>query len=202
LPFNDKRRADPPKKNHAKKPTVGFWCFDAYDRIFNVRLEKDRQGSEGEVVVRQVNCNRKGTQIAANLDRGRLAAPKRWDADIVCRSALKEGSGECGVPQDADHGGRTVRIIQERPARGADRAPQRIGLRTWVSKDGSTFISRKSLIFNPKLRKSLISKPSLTQVVDFHDIFRYFQLFPMLFWIRLAERRRRRRKARRPEIVE
>jgi hypothetical protein len=32
-----------------------------------------------------------------------------------------------------------------------------------------------------KLRKSLIFNPRFTQVVDFHDIFRYFQVFAMDF---------------------
>jgi len=36
------------------------------------------------------------------------------------------------------------------------------------------------LIFSFILRKPLISKLGLTQVVDFHDIFRYFPIFPVI----------------------
>jgi hypothetical protein len=176
LYFSDKRRADHPQKNHTKKPTVGFWCFGAYGKIFNVRMKKDRKVIEGEAVARQGNGNREWTQTDANLDYGCLAALKRSNAGVGSCPALKERSKKGCVGRDTKHGGRSVSAALRRDK--ADRAPNGLDFATWVSPLASfgrwagNFC--KLLIFNLYLRKSLIFNEHLTQVVDFHDIFRYF----------------------------
>ena len=48
---------------------------------------------------------------------------------------------------------------------------------TFLKLRGETKLSsRNPLIFNLTLHNSLISKPRLTQVVDFHDFSRFFQI--------------------------
>jgi len=128
---------------------------------------------EGEAVACQANQNREWTQINVNLDCGCRAALKRKDAGVGSRLALKGGYRQGGIWRDAKHSGRD------------DRAPKRLDFRTWlrlVSFGGWARNFRKSLIFNLDLRKSLIFKLGLTQVVDLHDIFRYFQCFSGHVW--------------------
>jgi hypothetical protein len=178
LPFSDKRRSKPSPKNHTKKPTVGFCCFDAYGKIFSVRMKKDMQAIEGEAVARQVHRNRKWTQMTANLDSGGLAAPKRREAGMTSRSAQgKKDDRDMfgGTPTTADDPSplcfdatRTSALPKELESEHGHQC---------ASMGGSAFNGCKSLIFNLTLRKSLICKPGLTQVVDFHDIFRYFRYF-------------------------
>jgi hypothetical protein len=44
------QRGGPFQKNHTKKPTVGFWCFGCYGRIFIVKVEKHTEHIEGQPV--------------------------------------------------------------------------------------------------------------------------------------------------------
>jgi hypothetical protein len=93
-------------------------------------MKKDMKVIEGESVARQVHRNREWTQIDANLELGRLTAPKSWNAEIGFRSALKEGYREGDVRRDANHGGRFVSAALQ---------PTKCG---WAAN------FRKSLIFN------------------------------------------------------
>jgi hypothetical protein len=179
LPFKDKRRTDLSQINHTKKPTVGFWCFGSYGRIFSVRMKKAMQVLVSKSVARQSKGNREWTQIDANLDCGCLATLKRKDAVIGPCPALKERSRPRVVGQDPNDGGRSVSAALRRDK--ADRASNGLGFRTGVprlaSLDRCAGNFRKSLIFSLDLRKSLIFNLRLMQVVDFSDIFRYFSCF-------------------------
>jgi hypothetical protein len=79
-----------------------------------------------------------------------LAAGRHWLISVV-PGRTRSGQSNCGRPNT---------FLKLRALRGETK------LR-----------SRNPLIFNLDLRKSLISKPGLTQVVDFHVIFRYFSCF-------------------------
>jgi hypothetical protein len=153
LSFSKKRRADHPQKNHTQKPTVGFWCLGAYGRIFGVRMKKDMKVFEGEAVARPRGCHR------ASVKKGL----KFWDET----AALFSEKTPTTMPK----------VGCSRPVWRRSWLEGLIGVDRRASLAFSTSRSRKSLIFNVQLRKSLISKPGLTQVVDFHDIFRYFSCF-------------------------
>jgi hypothetical protein len=123
-----------------------------------VKIEKDMDGLKDEAVTRQGSVK---PQIDANVDvfggtPNTAVGPSLLRSDATRTNAL---------PKDriSEHSRLFVSI------RGLMISGSfRIGL-------------CKSLIFKLQLRKSLISKPGLTQVVDFHVIFRYFQLVLMLF---------------------
>jgi len=151
LSFSDKRRAEHPQKNHTQKPTVGFCCLGAYGRIFNVRMKKDVKVFEGEAVARPRGCHRASVKKGLKFwnETAPLFSEKATMPNIGCSRPVWRRSWPDGL----------------------------MGVDSRASLVFSTSISRKSLIFNVQLRKPLISKPGLTQVVDFHDIFRYFSCF-------------------------
>jgi hypothetical protein len=158
LVFSDQRRGGGSKKNQAKKPTVGFWSFGAYGRIFIVRMKKVMQAIEGEAVARQRDCR------CASVKKGL----KFWHGTIPLFPA------EASMTKQ--NFGFALRGGRRSLSKGSIGAAARAVLA------GSTSDSHKSLIFNLDLRKSLIFKERLMQVVDFHDIFRYFPIFLTLFY--------------------
>jgi hypothetical protein len=106
----------PIKKNHTKKPTVGFLVFGLSDKIFTVRIEKDIKVIECEAVAQQAF-------VTTNI---------RESAQVL-------------------GGGFRVIFVPSRP-----------------------FTSHPaSILCFSKVQKQL------TQVVDFHDSFRYFHI-PLL----------------------
>jgi hypothetical protein len=152
LPFRDKRRDDHPQKNHTKKPTVGFWCFGAYGMIFSVRMKKDMKVFEGEAVARPRDY------YYASMKKGL----KFWNET----APLFSEKAPTTMPN----------VGCSRPVWRRSWPDGLMGVDSRASLAFSTSSSRKSLIFRLDLRKSLIFKPGLTQVVDFHDFSRFFQI--------------------------
>jgi hypothetical protein len=144
-----------------------------------MRIENDMDDVEGEAVARQGNRNCESTQMAANWDGGGLAAPKRGEAGMTSRSAQRKKDTDRdvfgGTPTTADDPS-PLRFDATRTSALPKELESGHGHRC-ASMGGSAFNGCKSLIFNLTLRKSLIFKIGLTQVVDFHDIFRYFSCF-------------------------
>jgi hypothetical protein len=151
LHFRDKCRAEHPQKNHTKKPTVGFCCFGAYGRIFNVRMKKDMKVFEGEAVARP-----RDYYYYASMKNGL----KFWNET----APLFSEKAPTTMPN----------VGCSRPVWRRSWPDGLMGVDSRPSLAFSTFSSRKSLIFNLDQRKSLIFKHDFMQVVDFHDIFRYF----------------------------
>jgi hypothetical protein len=142
-----------------------------------MRMKNDMDDIEGEKVARPVKCNREWTRMDANL--GERDRPGRCGARLAPRSEKKREERDVfgGTPNTA---------VDPSPLRFD--ATRTTALPTnRISKHSRLFESmrvsmRKSLISRIALRKSLISRIGLMQVVDFHVIFRYFQLFLACFY--------------------
>jgi len=106
-------------------------------------------GVEGEAVARQDNRNREWTQMDANL----------WERDRLGRrgSCLATRSGKRA--KDRDVFGETPNTAVEMTALPMNRISEH---------------SRLLASIGGSVRKSLICRIGLMQVVDFHDISRYF----------------------------
>ena len=119
---------------------------------------------EGEAVARQSNRNRAWTRIDANFwERGRLDRRVRRPAKHIPVCFFFSGAGRETRPAA------TRRSEQHRsgPLCGLVALP----------KDRISQYSRLLAFIRDSVRKSLISRIGLTQVVDFHDISGYFSWF-------------------------
>jgi hypothetical protein len=141
------------KKIIRKKPTVGFLVFGASGKMIIVKIEKHAGGVEGE------------SAANSRLDR----APHRPVRAI--RSSL----------QKLDHGWHGWHGLSVAPARLISVVPSRTLSGQAIRRRPNTFLklrALRALRAESKLRsrKSLIFRIGLSQLVDFHAIFRYFQL--------------------------
>jgi hypothetical protein len=154
LPGRNYHRFMLSQKNHTKKPTVGFLLFGASGKIFIVIVEKHTDRVEGKAVA----ISRLGK------------APHRLIRVIrAIRGSLRK----------LDHGLHGFHgLVPARPWLNSVMPGRTVAGQSNRGRPNtfSKLRALRALCGETKLRSrnSLICRIGLTQVVDFHDIFRYF----------------------------